>query len=316
VLRRVLTFAYRIIPLPRAAKLPLAHLVFRLTGTLFDGSVLYERWRRPRKSMPLPDELERRAAAIAFPPAAAPVVSIVIPTRGNVPYALACLESIARQPPRVACEVLLVEDASGEALVERLAAVSGLRFIRNERNLGFLRSCNRAAALARGEYLHLLNDDTEVTAGWLDALLETFRLPACGIAGSKLLYADGRLQEAGGRILADGREERIGRWGDPAQPEYNRVCEVDYCSAASLLLPRRLFLELGGFDERYAPAYYEDVDLALRVRAAGGKVYYQPASQVVHHESVSYQPDPARHARSRRVFEARWRETLNRARVS
>jgi len=286
------------IPLPRFLKQALRRFAFR--------------WRRARVRMPRPDEIERRVAAIAFEPAAAPQVSIVIPTYGNVPYALACLESIARQPPSASLEVLLVEDASGEARIERLAAVRGLRFVRNDANLGFLRSCNRAAALARGEYLHLLNDDTEVTAGWLDALLDTFRLPACGIAGSKLVYPDGRLQEAGAVVHADGREERIGRWDDPARAQYNQVREVDYCSAASILVPRRLFLEVGGFDERYAPAYYEDVDLALRARASARKVYYQPASVVVHHESMSYEPDAARHARNRSVFMQRWGEALKR----
>jgi GT2 family glycosyltransferase len=300
VLRWLSIVAYRLVPRP--LKQALRRLAFR--------------WRRARKRMPRAAELERRTAAIGFEPAAAPRVSIVIPTCGNVPFALACLESIARHPPRASLEVLLVEDGSGDPLAERLGAVRGLRYVRNEVNLGFLRSCNVAAGLARGEYLHLLNDDTEVTPGWLDALLDTFQLPACGIAGSKLLYPDGRLQEAGGRVLPDGREQRIGRWQDPSRPEYNSVREVDYCSAASLLVPRSLFLELGGFDERYAPAYYEDVDLALQVRAAGRKVYYQPASVVVHHESVSYEPDPARHARNQRAFAERWRETLSRSRAS
>ena len=286
-------------PLPRFLKQALKRLAFR--------------WRRARVRRPRADEVERRAGALAFEQSSAPRVSIVIPTFGNVPYALACLESIARHLPRASLEVLLVEDGSGEALVERLGGVRGLRYVRNEANLGFLRSCNRAAGLARGEYLHLLNDDTEVTPGWLDALLDTFRLPGCGIAGSKLLYPDGRLQEAGALVHADGREERIGRRDDPARDRYNRVREVDYCSAASLLVPRALFLELGGFDERYAPAYYEDVDLGLRVRAEGRKVYYQPRSVVVHHESMSYEPDAARHERNRRALVQRWGDALRRA---
>ena len=286
MLRQLSMFAYRFVPGP--LKPALRRLAFR--------------WRRARRRMPAAAEIDRRTAAIAFEPAPQPRVSIVIPTYGNVAYALACLESIARNPPRASFEVLLVEDASGDPRIERLRAVRGLRFLRNDANLGFLRSCNRAAQLASGEYLHFLNDDTEVTAGWLDALLGTFQLVECGIAGSKLLYPDGRLQEAGGRVRDDGREERIGRYDDPARPEYNEMREVDYCSAASLLLPRRLFLDLGGFDERYAPAYYEDLDLALRVRGSGRKVYYQPASVVIHHESVSYEPDPERHARNHRTF--------------
>src|SRR5262249_47056952 len=124
--------------------------------------------------------------------------------------------------------------------------------------------------------------------GWLDALLRAFETDAnLGIAGSKLVYPSGHLQEAGSVIRGDGAVELVGLNDDPDKPEYNRPRPVDHCSAASSMIPRRLFEQVGGFDERYAPAYYEDCDLSLRVRAAGRTVAYVPTSVVVHHLSVT-----------------------------
>ena len=111
-----------------------------------------------------------------------------------------------------------------------------------------------------------LNNDTVVTAGWLSALRETFQFePHAGLVGSKLIYPDGRLQEAGGIIWRDGSGWNRGKFDDPRKPEYNFLREVDYCSAACLMLPKSLFQRIGGFDSRYVPAYYEDTDLAFKV---------------------------------------------------
>ncbi|HEY0231698.1 MAG TPA: glycosyltransferase [Dokdonella sp.] len=218
----------------------------------------------------------------------APRVSIVMPVYNKIAYTSACLRSIAAHAGAVPFEVIVVDDASGDATPQRLADVAGVRNVRNTTNLGFIGSCNAGAAIARGEYVLFLNNDTLVTAGWLEALVGCIeQAPQAGLVGAKLVYPDGRLQEAGGIVFNDGSGWNYGRFDDPADPRYGFRREVDYCSGAAILLRRDLFERLGAFDARYAPAYYEDTDLAFAVRAAGLKVYYEPAATVVHFEGIT-----------------------------
>lgn len=245
-----------------------------------------------------------------------PRASIVIPVHNQLDYSLRCLASLAGSNDGTAFEVILVDDASGDASAEVLPAIQGLRYQRNAENLGFIGSCNAGASLARGEFLVFLNNDTVVQPGWLDALLLTFAThPDTGLAGSKLVYPDGRLQEAGGIVFSDGSAANYGRNGDPADPRYNFVREADYCSGAAIAIRRSLFAELGGFDAHYRPAYYEDTDLAMRVRQRGLKVRYQPASVVVHFEGVSSGTDlrsgiKAYQTKNQQKFADRWRDVL------
>ena len=146
---------------------------------------------------------------------------------------------------------------------------------------------------ATGAHLVLLNNDTEPQPGWLEALLAIGERPDTGAVGAKLVYPDGRLQEAGGIVFADASGWNYGRGGDPDDPRYAFVREVDYCSGACLLVPRAVWDAVGGFDERYAPAYYEDTDLCFAVRERGLKVVYQPAAVIVHHEGATAGTDTA-----------------------
>ncbi len=251
-----------------------------------------------------------------FPVSADPEVSIVIPVYNKWVYTAACLRSLAETECQADFEVIVVDDQSSDETPARLEGVEGLVSIRNEQNRGFVESCNRAAESARGRYIVMLNNDTQVMDGWLDELIDTFRrFPDTGIAGAKLVYPDGNLQEAGGMIFRDGSGWNYGKGDDANRPEYGFIREVDYCSGACIMLETRLFRELGGFDSNYAPAYYEDTDLAFRVRAMGLKVRVQPAAVVVHHEGVTSGTDISEGAKryqavNREKFIERWQDEL------
>lgn len=257
-------------------------------------------------------------APFAVPASDAPEVTVIIPVHGKLAWTLACLRSIASHPPAVPVEVIVVDDASSDGSAEALSRVHGLRLLVNEENLGFIGSCNCAAARAKAPFLLFLNNDTQVTPGWLDTLLEAYREESgCGIVGSRLVYPDGRLQEAGGLVYADAQAWNVGRFDRRDDPRYLYRRDVDYVSGASLLIEKELFEQAGGFDARYAPAYCEDMDLAFTVRALGRRVIYEPRSMIVHHEGISSGIDPfasvKQHQRTNReTFKAKWADALER----
>lgn len=217
-----------------------------------------------------------------------PLVSIVIPCYNQIHYTYACLQSILEYTKDVTYEVIIADDVSTDATAEISRFVDGLVICRNQTNQGFLRNCNQAAKAARGKYIMFLNNDTKVTEGWLSSLVKLIESdPSIGMVGSKLVYPDGRLQEAGGILWSDGSGWNYGRLDDPDKAEYNYVKDVDYISGAAILLSVQLWKQIGGFDERFAPAYCEDSDLAFEVRKAGYRVVYQPLSKVIHFEGVS-----------------------------
>lgn len=227
---------------------------------------------------------------LKFPYATKPKVSIIIPCYNQVVFTYKCLVSILETVDfnKYPYEIILADDVSTDATKDFYKYSENVVLSRNEENLGFLRNCNKAALLARGEYILFLNNDTEVKTNWLSSLVDLIESNGSfGMVGSKFIYPNGTLQEAGGIIWSDGSAWNYGRGDDPNEPQYNYVREADYISGASIMIRKSLWDEIGGFDERYVPAYCEDSDLAFEVRQKGYKVMYQPFSEVIHYEGIS-----------------------------
>jgi O-antigen biosynthesis protein len=243
---------------------------------------------------------------------------VVIPVHNQFSYTHHCLAALAHVGARRAFEVILVDDCSSDGTAERLARLprsapdpqpreSGVRRILQSRGGG---RAGRLSGLSEQRY-----PGPTRLAG---CLIDTFEdAPDAGIVGSRLLYPDGRQQEAGAILFADGTAWNYGHLDAPDKPQYSYRRAVDYCSGAALAIETALFRRLGGFDSAFAPAYYEDVDLAFRVRVAGRAVYYQPLSRVVHFEGISAGRDEQTETGLKRyqrinaeTFRTRWAEVL------
>ena len=214
-------------------------------------------------------------------------VSIVIPLFNKLELTHQCLKAILQNTRYANYEIIFVDNGSTDETPGYLRKLKlpNVKLVLNEQNLGFVKGCNKGAELADGEFILFLNNDTRVQPGWLEALVKTMQeRPDCGVVGSKLIYPDGKLQEAGGIIFSDGLGWNYGRGMNPNDPRFNFVREVDYVSGAALMIRKSLWRKIGGFDERFSPAYYEDTDLCFSVRQHGFKVLYQPRSVVVHFE--------------------------------
>jgi O-antigen biosynthesis protein len=234
------------------------------------------------------------AGVPVIPMALQPEVSIVVPVHNQWARTANCLRSIAADPCAVGYEVIVVDDASTDDTPALLPRVVGVHAVRLDENLGFVGAVNAGIARARGRFVVLLNNDTEVVPGWIDALVATAEGdPRIGVVGAKLVYPDGRLQEAGGIIWNDASGHNYGRDQDPDDPRFCFVRDVDYCSGACLLVRADLLRMLGGLDQRYSPAYYEDTDLCFAARRHGYRVVYQPEAVVRHDEGASHGTDPA-----------------------
>jgi len=223
---------------------------------------------------------------LVFPVCDDPEVSIIIPVFNKWEFTYKCLQSVhAHTSGRF--ELIVVDNHSTDATPQLLGDMQGVRVITNDSNRVFVDACNQAADEAKGDYLLLLNNDTEVSPGWIEALRAPFSNPGTGIVGARLIYPDGTLQEAGGIIWRDGTGCNYGHGDDPDLPQYSYRRAVDYCSGACLMISRGLWEELGGFDTRYAPAYYEDTDLCFAARDRGYEVVYQPFARVTHFGGAS-----------------------------
>lgn len=245
-----------------------------------------------------------------------PTVSIIIPVYNQFAYTYHCVASILRNSGDVTYELIIANDCSTDLTTRIDEILPGVKCITTPENLRFLRNCNHAASYARGKYILFLNNDTQVQKDWLAPLVTLIECAQdIGMVGSKLIYPNGLLQEAGGILWRDGSACNYGNGQNPSMPQFNYVKEVDYISGASIMLSRKLWDEIGGFDETFAPAYCEDSDLAFTIRKMGYRVMYQPKSVVVHFEGISNGTDTTtgqKHyqVENQKKFYKKWKKEL------
>jgi GT2 family glycosyltransferase/SAM-dependent methyltransferase len=223
-----------------------------------------------------------------------PIVSVVIVTYNKAHYTLRCLRDLHLNTS-IPYEVIIVDNASSDETSVLLPRLRNITTLLNTENLFFSRGCNQGARTARGKYLLFLNNDVfvhEDCVSWLTKTLESDS--DVGGAGAKLVWRDGRIQEAGSIIWPDGSAHGYGRGDDPSKSQYCYARDVDFCSAACLIVRRDAFEKLGGFDEAFTPAYYEDADLCMRLWNAGYRVVYQPLAIATHIEFGSSSSETAR----------------------
>lgn len=218
-----------------------------------------------------------------------PQVSIVISVYNKWNYTYSCLNSIYKNTKNVSYEIIIADDGSVDKTIDIRNYVDNIKVVRNDKNLGSLFNCNNAAKYANGKYILFLNNDMNVQQNWLKELVNLIENnDDIGMVGSKLVYTDKRLKEAGGIVWNDGNAFNYGRFDNPENPQYNYVKEVDYITGECIMIRTSLWEKIGGFDKRYRTTYYEDTDLAFEVRKQGYRVVYNPKSVVIHFEGVSH----------------------------
>ena len=250
-------------------------------------------------------------------PETRPLVSIIIPTRDQLSMLQRCVESLIEKTRYPAYEVLIVDNDSRaddavrylDAIESREAELGGrLRVIRAPGEFNFSAMNNTAARAARGEYLLLLNNDTAALhEDWLDEMMGHAVRPDVGAVGAKLLFPDGKIQHAGVILGIRGPAEHpfIGR--PPEDRGYfgraQLVQDVSAVTGACLLVRKSVYEQLGGLDEQAFKVSYNDIDLCLKIRAAGLRVVFTPFALLMHEGSASQKgqvearPDEAKQKR-------------------
>lgn len=223
-----------------------------------------------------------------FPKIDTPDVSIVIPAHNKVEVTYLALCSLLLAQNNASFEVIVVDDASSDETATLEEIVSGITVLHNAEPQRFIRACNAGVAKARGQYVVLLNNDVEVTSGWLDQLIDGFsRFDGVGAVGSKLLYPTGELQDAGGMVWGTGNPWNYGNRQNPWAPQFSYARQVDYLSGAALMTTRDIWDEVGGLSSYLEPMYFEDTDFSFKVRDAGYKTFFIPSSIVYHYEGMT-----------------------------
>lgn len=216
-----------------------------------------------------------------------PLVSIIIPVYNQYNYTIQCLQSILKSKDTTPFEIIIADDCSTDKTRTITKKVKNISVITSNKNLGYIKNCNNAAKHARGKYLYFLNNDTIVQHKWLEPLVSTFSLKNnVGVVGSKILNSDGSIQECGVLMYKDIFHNKLSNDSNNSRNNYLKKC--DYVSGCSLITPKNLFNKIGGFDEKFSPAYCDDPDYCLAARNLGFDTYVQPKSKILHFGNISY----------------------------
>lgn len=249
---------------------------------------------------------------VAFPQPKKPRATVIIPVHNHAYHTLQCLLSLQGiAAPWI--EILVQDDLSNDETQTLLERFDNISIHRNQANLGFIQSVNEAVRHAKGEFIVLLNNDARFLSGSISEALSLFESEKdCGLMGGRIALASGGLQEAGGIIFRDGKTNGYLRHHSINDPRALFVREVDYCSGVFAIMRRDIFLKLGGFDERYAPAYYEDTDLCMMLRQSGLRCIYNPNLLLEHFEfgSTASLRKRALIKKNRSIFLERWKADL------
>jgi GT2 family glycosyltransferase len=250
---------------------------------------------------------------IVFPPIHNPKISVLIPVWNSAYHTLRCLQSLAADKS-CPLEVIVFNNASTDKTKELLDRCENIVVINNPVNVGFVGATNGAAAVATGQLVLMMNNDITIASGTLNDAARLFDSERnIGAVGALLKLATGRVQEAGAIIYRDGSTNGFLRHRIHALAEGMFVRDVDYCSGAFLLLDRKNFIGIGGLDEVFAPGYYEETDLCMRIRSLGNRVVYTPELVLSHFEFGSFASGAAfeRMERNRKIFVDRWKQEID-----
>ncbi|WP_395337650.1 glycosyltransferase family 2 protein (plasmid) [Novosphingobium sp. BL-8H] len=271
--------------------------------------VLHHRRSRPAPCVPMVFQSEQVGL---------PKVSVIVPTRNRLDLLRTCLEGVERTDyPDL--EVIVVDNGSDDpATLDYLANLdpAGYRVLRAPGPFNFSTLNNRAAEVATGELLCLLNNDIEVLApDWLAIMARQALRPEVGAVGARLLYPDGRIQHAGVVMGICGGAAHAHRLLHPNEEGYFRRHAlpqfVSAVTAACFVVKRESFEAVGGFEEKNFAVAFNDVDLCMRLNERGWQTLYEPRATLIHHESVSrgFDRDPvgaARFAGELAALKAAW----------
>jgi len=253
--------------------------------------------------------------SIRIPQSGTPLVSIVVPSAAAPEFLFACLRSLERHlPASIPTETIVVLDrAPADAAAAVEAAAPGVLVAASAVRLGLARSGNRGRRRARGEFIALVHDDSEIEAGWLEALVSAAAAhPEAGAFGGLVTFPDGTPQTAGDVLFRDGSGLPVWAGSSACAGSLDRLRAADYCASNALLVRTAAWDAVGGLDPRYFPAYYVDVDLAMALRDAGWSVLFEPRARNRHRKGASSRKTFRLwvNARNRATFVAKWGSAL------